>query len=119
MKVLAATADGMWEIHEVRDESLLDTHTSVSWTLVHLPSGDTTRSFGWTESREGGAVTRSGDREIRFAADGAHAEVTREDGHVEKIPLEWPVPPAKTPADAQMPEDPHLISRARYSSPMK
>ena len=94
----------MWEIREVRDESLLDTHTSVTWSLVHLPSGDATGSFGWTESREGGAVTRSGDREIRFSADGTMLEVVRNDGHTEKLPLQWPVPPAKVPADAVMPE---------------
>lgn len=102
--MLATASGGMWEIREVPDESLLDTHTSVNWSLVHLPSGDTTGSFGWTESHENGAVTRSGDRAIRFSADETAVEVTRADGRVERFPLEWPVPPAKTPADAQMPD---------------
>lgn len=104
MKTLATAAGGMWELREVRDESLLDTHTHVSWTVVHVPSGDTTASFGFTEAHENGTVTREGDREVRFSADGTSIEVVRADGHTDTLALEWPVPPAKIPPDAQMPE---------------
>ena len=102
MNVLARSADGLWEIHEVRDDSLLDTHHGVTWSVVHLPSGDTTATFGWTEARESGTSVRHGDKEIRFA--GSAVEIVREDGRVDRVDLVWPVPPAKTPADAQMPD---------------
>lgn len=104
MKTIATAAGGMWELREVRDESLLDTHTHVSWSVVHVPSGDAIASFGFTEAHEDGKVMRDGDREVRFSKDGKSIEVVRADGHTDTLPLEWPVPPAKIPADAQMPE---------------
>ena len=74
----------------------------MAWSLVHLPSGDTTSTFGWSEITEGGRTVRHGDRSVKFA--GAAVEVVREDGRTDTVPLVWPVPPAKTPDGETMPE---------------
>ena len=65
----------MWEIREVRDESLLDTHTSVSWSLgfesVAIALSTTVGANSWC----------SGSLRIAFAPQVERATVAHELGH--------------------------------------
>lgn len=105
MEVIASTRDGIWSIREeVRDsDSFVETHRSVSFIVVHEPSGDEVFRAGYSETSNADGSSVYGTTRVCFTQDERSIEVT-DDGGVRVMALEWPVEPLPPPEGMKVPE---------------